>query len=537
MADTDAGGVTLILDPAARPPACPDEGTKWFRTHPLEGGSLLLNEEEDYFRDPLEYYLSCLDLLRDRGAAFLTWHDVLDDNVPDGLAVIVQFDVDGGPKAFRRIADALVDRGIRATAMVHREAHDWYAYRVEDLDIEWLQGLQAQGWAVGYHNNSIGNVQRRDRVGDYSPSVLAEATARFAADVQTLREWFDLRTFTHHGGNSLNKLTPVPDDAPVCVDRRPNPEVWEQIAGAFSDGGFLARPTSLRDRCEGLGDGLHFFRNHPVKYGNYKAPFDLPPIDPGEAPPSPSQDLGAMGAASAALSAEWLDARATHRVGERLSEATHHRLLTDRLVPFESFSEPATRFRARRRRTHRQRYPWAPGDPHVYWWRLLATFGAAARDVLNVGALPPASRDETTTFLRHDAVVTELDIDEERQPDVVGSITDLPTDLRHGFDLVLLFGLPSVSDPAAAITGCMEATRLGGRVVLGFAAHTHPFLGGRWFPDTRPIWRRDGRMIDDPSLRTKLWSFDSTSVDQLLDAIPGTTVECWGHYWWAVVQR
>ncbi len=63
MADTDAGGVTLILDPTARPPACPAHDAVWFRTHPLEGGSLLLNEEEAYFRDPFAYYLSCIDLL------------------------------------------------------------------------------------------------------------------------------------------------------------------------------------------------------------------------------------------------------------------------------------------------------------------------------------------------------------------------------------------------------------------------------------------------------------------------------------------
>lgn len=531
MADTDALGTTIITDPTAWPPAH-SPGQRWFRTHVAEGGSLLLNEQPEYYADPFGYYLSCVEALRDKGAAFITWHDVLDQEIPDGLAIILQFDVDGGPRSFVRLADRLRDVGVRATAMVHRRARDWYRYDLEDLDVSWLQGLENDGWAIGYHNNSIGNVQGLEGMGNYSPAVLEAAAESFANDVAFLRGHFDLRTFTHHGGNHLNRLTPVPADAPVCVDRGPNPSLWEHIDSSFSDGGFVSRPTTLQQRCRAHETGLHFFRNHPVKYANYQPPFDLPPLDPSEAPPSPDQDLEAMRRESAAVSTRWLQARLEHRLADRLTEDTPTKPLTDRLVDHEALEPHLATFMARRKPQVRRQYPWPPGDPRAYWWRLLATFGTSARRVLNVGALPADRRDETTAFLRPDAVVTELDIDPGRQPDVLGDIAAPPDELRGRFDLVLLFGLPYVSNPAAALRGCLDVLAPGGTALLGGAGATHPSRGGRWFPDSRPIWRDDLPPIEHPTLRGQLWSFDATSVAQLVDGVDGAVTESWGHYWW-----
>lgn len=119
--------------------------------------------------------------------------------------------------------------------MVHREAHDWYSYNIDDMDISLLKEAKKKGCDIGYHNNSLSNVQRQNRVGNYCPEILAEASKRFEEDVRYLRKYFKIQIFTHHGGNSLNLKIPVPEGLDImCVDKPFNSSLWEKINSGFN---------------------------------------------------------------------------------------------------------------------------------------------------------------------------------------------------------------------------------------------------------------------------------------------------------------
>ncbi len=537
MAECDADGVWTITDPWAYPPSCPrGEPVAWFRTPCYDGSGMLVNESPDYYRDPFGYYLDCIGELRARGADFVTWHDVLDGRCGRGrLEVLLQFDLDAGPRSMARLFPELRARGVRGTIMTHREAHDWYEWRIEDACLDLLLEAVRAGWAVGYHNNALGNVQRLERLGDYGPEALAEAAEGFARDVRTLRGWFDVRAFTHHGGLVLNKRTPVvPGLGIACVDRAFDPRTWERVRSRFSDGGFLARPGPLREHVGRLREGLHFLRNHPVKYGNYREPFDVPPLvleDARTEGASPDRELAGRVERASQLQRVWLRARDAHRMSRRFSHASPEKPLSRHFGPFEEIAATVERFRARRSDTLLREYPWAPGDPRVFWWRMLRAFGPERGEVLNVGALPPAQRDENTEFLRPGVRVIEMDADPSREPDVTGDVVEAPADWDGRFACVLLLGLPYFAEPSRAVTACARLTSEGGCGLFGFAADTHPSRGGLWRPDDRPVWRRELEPLESPGLRSRLWSFGPGNLRELFTSWGRIDVEFFSHYW------
>ncbi|HXK39210.1 MAG TPA: hypothetical protein VJ837_00005, partial [Candidatus Paceibacterota bacterium] len=373
MADRDVKGVWTITDPYAMPPHVPDAiAARWFRTPTYEGAGMLLNESSDYYVDPLGYYLKIIHTLIDQNARFVTWRDVIDGNIRRSrLEVLLQFDVDAGPRSMKKLCRSLLPLDVRASLMIHRQAYDWYDFMIEDFDVAWLQEAEAAGWEVGYHNNSIGNVHRVEAVGDYSESVMTQASTLFKSDIEVLSSRFDIRVFTHHGGNSLNRLTPIPPDiGAVCADRRENPWLWKNIRGAFSDGGFMSRPVPLRERVEGIEEGLYFFRNHPVKYANFDRDFDIPPLleeDAIRLGVVIDDDFRALIAREREKTYRWLDLRETHRLGARLSYASPYKPISARLGEFGLIAQRAKRLRTRRRETFLREYPWIAGDPRVYW--------------------------------------------------------------------------------------------------------------------------------------------------------------------------
>lgn len=544
MSERDLAGVITITDPWAIPPGCPeDQPVRWFRAPCYEGSAgMLLNEEADYYRDPLAYYLSCLQQLQEQGVIFLTWHDLLEGKF--GRAeweALIQFDVDGGPLSMERIYPELHRLGIRANIMIHRQCYDWYTYQIEDLNIEYLQQAERNGWTIGYHNNSINNTQRLTRLGDYSPEILQMAAERFEKDVHELRQWFNIRTFTHHGGNVFNKYTPVPDTLDiVCVDRAFNKPLWQSIRSAFSDGGFMSRPCSLRQKINTLTPGLHFFRSHPAKYGNYTPPFDIPPLDIQDAVKAgcePTEILVNQVKQGIEKQSLWLKLRDQHRLTRRLSYASLDKPLSRHFRPFSEIQDLAQKFRSRRRPQFLREYPWLMGDPRVFWWRLLHTYAPAKGEVLNVGALPPEQRDETTEFLSKKTTVLEMDIDPKREPHILGDITDPPSGLEYRFAGVFLFGLPYIHSPGKAIEVCARLTAPGGVGLFGFSADTHPLRGALWRPETRPIWRRDKEPLQNMGLRGNLWSFDQAGLLDLFSPWDEVMIEFFNHYWFAVCHR
>jgi hypothetical protein len=543
MAERDVNGIVTVTDPWAIPPSCPkDEPVRWFHTPCYDGSTMLLNEDPDYYRDPFAYYLDCIDHLKRRGVVFRTWHDLLDGNIGKAdTEVIIQFDMDAGPMSMRRICSEFERMEINANVMVHRTCHDWYNYSIDDLDLEYLKEAERRGWSVGYHNNSIGNVQRLNRLGDYGTEVLKAATERFGRDVLHLRRLFTVRTFTHHGGIVFNKLTPPPENLDiVCVDKAFNKPLWKSIRSSFSDGGFMSRPCTLREKIETLKPGLHFFRNHPVKYANYTPPFDIPPLDVSDAVKAgsePTEQLREWITRELTRQDTWLKLRNEYRMGRRLSYAGTDKPISSGFAPFSELRERAERFRARRREGFLRQYPWLQGDPRVFWWRMLHAYCPKEGELLNVGAMPPDRRDETGDFIAPQMRVLEMDIDPNRKPHILCDVTEAPSELDNRFAGVLLMGLPYIHSPGKAVQACARLTRPGGVGMFGFASDTHPFRGGMWKPRTRPVWRRRCEPLDNIGLKGLLWSFDRDGLEDLFRAWDEVSVEFFSHYWFVFCRK
>lgn len=480
--------------------------------------------------------MDALTGLVDRGAQFLTWHDLLDGAESSELDVILQFDVDGASHSMQRIYAALADLGIRATLMVHRESRSWYAYDVDD-DIEWLRVAQGAGWAVGYHNNAIGNVLGEDRVAEYSDAVLAQAVERFEADLRHLQTRLDpVRTYTHHGGNAINRMLPVSGAKLGIqgVDKADAPLLWSTIRGGFSDGGFRARPTSLRHHCESLKAGRWFFRNHPVKYANFQEPFDRPPIDASEVRrlgTEPSSPMRAWIERERDTGVRWTTGRLRDRTTRRASFASLEKPISARFSRNKAIDDLIRSFRDRRSSTPLRQFPAPEGDPRVFWWRVLDAWAPNQGRILNVGAMPLDRRDETTAFTG-EAEVLELDIDRDRKPHFLADITDNQAlDSLGKFDAVLFFGLGCVGSPSAAVRNILRLLQPSGIALYGFPASTNPTRGALWHRSKRVVWRPSAEPLSDVRLRGNLWSFDEEGVRSLFGDLCDSRWEFFNHVW------
>ncbi len=542
MLEKGIGGTVTLIDPDAEPPGSIGLSTsRWFATPVYEGATPLVNEEPDYYRDPFSYYFDCIDQLVKKGARFLTWHDVLDDRHKRApLEILLQFDVDGGPKSMNRVYRELVKRGIRASLMVHRRGHHWYPYQLDSLDFDWISESERKGWAIGYHNNALSQVLDSDQSNNDN-TLISRATEVFAEDVQKLRQHFTIRTFTHHGGNVYNlKVVPPEKLGIVGVDRASAPSLWESIDTMFSDGGFVSRPSTLFEKVKSLTAGLHFFRNHPFKYGNYIAPIDVPPrfqADLQKVGLKADEETCEWQSRELRKESRWIEQRQEIRSIIRLS---YHRLdkpISSRFTPYCEIEERITVLRERRRESFRKLYPWAEGDPRVFWWRMLDAWAPQSGELLNVGALPPESKDENSYFLSANVTVKDVDIDPGRSPDFQMDICQAPESLNNRFDGVMLFGLPYFESPQEAVDACARLTVNRGIGLFGFVADTHPARGSLFNSQNRHVWRREKEPLTNIGLQGNLWAFDRDGLGHLFHEWAVTRIEFMGHYWFVVAQK
>jgi hypothetical protein len=547
------GGAITLIDPEAEPPGRVGlAGCKWFASPVYEGCTPLVNEEPAYYRDPFVYYFSCIDELLEQGAKFITWHDMLEGKHNQAeLEILLQFDVDGGPRSMRRIFEGLAARGIRATIMLHRRGHCWYPYELEDFGIDWLKQAEKIGWALGYHNNALSQIMADNPVNP-GEAYLATAAKIFRQDVCDLRNYFNIRTFTHHGGNVYNlKVDPPADLNIIGVDRANTPELWKSIRSMFSDGGFVSRPCTLKQKIHTLLSSstssttstthLHFFRNHPFKYGNYISPVDVLPRFVQEFPKAGlnSTDKAMLDLRMQEFDREvkWLEQRQKTRTTQRLA---YHRLdkpISSRFRPYAEIQTKVEELRKRRRASFLRLYPWPEGDPRVFWWRMLEAWAPKSGELINVGALPPNQKDEHDRFLSPDAVVKDVDIDSARSPEFVFDICDAPQSMNARFSGLMLLGLPYFASPNKAVEACERLIQQEGVGLFGFVADTHPAWGSVWHPKTRHLWRKDKEPLDNIGLKANLWAFDQAGVMDLFQSWKECQYEFMGHYWFVVAKR
>ena len=418
ISHVSARSVRTLTDVWALPYNCPsDPGHRtWFPTAGYEGQTTLINEERGYYCDPLEYYANCLDLLIAKGVKFITWHDLIDgwEAEPGQSAALIQFDIDGGPKSIRAVAQLFSEREIPATAMIHCSARHWYEYDLSAGDISFYQGLEEEGWSIGYHNNTLTTLVGRKGLSEYPDDLLEEAWGLFHSDVAELKQQLNIRTFTHHGGNVMNyAMGESKIEGVQCVDNKFSPDLWKGIRSLFSDGGFEVRPMSLRENCDTIPEGVHFFRNHPMKYGNYSLEEpDAEPLGPKIENYENSLELEKQAA--------WMKDRFAGRKDQALSYDSIDKPLSRYFVRSERFDYNVKKYRSRRRESFLLDYPHPDGDPRVFWWKLLYSHAPKTGRLLNVGALPPDQKEEATAFLGENVECMDIDIDAEREPDIVG---------------------------------------------------------------------------------------------------------------------
>ena len=552
MLERSPEGAITLIDPEAEPPARSGLPTaKWFANPVYEGVTPLFNEEPEYYEDPLAYYFACIDQLLSHGAKFITWHDLLDGNhSASQLDILLQFDVDGGPRSMQRIYAGLASRGVRGTIMLHRRGHHWYPYELEDIGIDWIRVAEASGWTVGYHNNALSQVMGDDSIEADAPA-LERAVQIFQRDVTELRQHFNIRTFTHHGGNVYNlKVAPPADLNLTGVDRTYSPDLWKSISSMFSDGGFISRPSTLQGKIQSLINsvgsqhphaGLHFFRNHPFKYGNYSPPVDAIPRFLDDFPKAglPQKDKSALARRKNELEKEarWLHQRQKSRSKHRLSYLRLEKPISSHFKPFSQVESRVVQLRNRRRQTFLRLYPWSEGDPRVFWWRMLEAWAPQSGELLNVGALPPDQKDEHNRFLSPDVLIKDADIDAGRFPDFLFDICKAPASFDNRFAGTMLFGLPYFASPSKAVAACARLTKPGGVGLFGFVADTHPARGSVWHPRNRHLWRKAIEPLTDIGLKANLWAFDQESLSELFQSWNCFKFEIMGHYWFVRAQK
>ena len=518
-----------LMDPSAVPPNYEKVWkAKWFPTYSYEGATPLFNEIPVYYRDPLAYLELALNELKSTGAVFLRWSDdAVREEPSNNLEIVLQFDVDGGPKSMGRILTLASGMGVCGNLMVHRRGHYWYPYEITDASCSWLESAQRSGWEVGYHNNALSRVVGKS-CRPLQSSEVKLAGEMLREDVLRLRQLVPVQVLTHHGGNIPNRRVPIPADLNIsCVDRDYAPQLWKSIDSMFSDGGFTARPQPLLDHVRSLKSGRHFLRLHPFKYGNYEGDPDVPRRD--------SRDE--KNVHFAARERDWLEQRQVVRAGTRTLYPRLNTPISSRFSKSQEETGRVKRLRGRREERFLEEFPYSEGDPRVYWWRMIRAFLNEPGIYLNVGALPSSDKTQGNEFLRDGVVMHDIDLNSERLPTYCGDIVTWSAGNSERFSGTLLFGLPYFSDPFATIRACQQVTIKGGCGLFAFPAETHLTRGGLWNPVSRPVWTPGSNPIPSPSWNTQLWSFDHSSLAHLFGTWSSYRQEFWSHYWFVVAYK
>jgi hypothetical protein len=250
----------------------------------------------EYFLSPWLCYVAFVETLIARGAVFRTMSDVLENGHDDSkITVLLDHHVDHYPLETQVMTGWEHERGVvssvylfnRVEVPFTRQARLW---RVEDLDIEHYQRLERAGFEIGYHQNAVGRVRNLDSVPNYNAKLdkktIEEAKKLYAADVDNLRRYFDIRTMIPHGGGESNaQLVDLPegygDIAWVYNNntrggRVKAPIVWEnyrdssgmspQILGG-SKHRWVVNQDNLMMQAEMMEPGLHHVLVHPGRFG------------------------------------------------------------------------------------------------------------------------------------------------------------------------------------------------------------------------------------------------------------------------------
>ena len=180
--------------------------------------------EPDYFDSPWDYYVRFVEILKKRGAKFITFSEALAGQYdPGAINVLLDHHIDFYVIETEVMCRWEQEHGVRSSVYLFnqfrvqkgsRRRHDW---KITDLNVAFYQQLERDGFEIGYHQNAVGQVLweldeplvlRQPK--SLSPEVIKKAQRIFAHDVDSLSKYFDIRTFIPHGAGQVYRVPSVP---------------------------------------------------------------------------------------------------------------------------------------------------------------------------------------------------------------------------------------------------------------------------------------------------------------------------------------
>lgn len=169
---------------------------------------------------------------------------------PEKIYVLLQHDVDTRPERTERVLELEEHLGIPSNVMIftervnrrHLQATDELLFTDYPLDYAFLKRLEKQGFEIAYHSNAHEKA--------HFDMDLAQDIIR--SDVATLREHFDVRFFSAHGGTvgpngRNNRDVPLPPDLAGWL-RWVHNGASPYFTKSYSDGGINSPKRDPADR-------------------------------------------------------------------------------------------------------------------------------------------------------------------------------------------------------------------------------------------------------------------------------------------------
>jgi hypothetical protein len=176
----------------------------------------------EYFESPWAYFVRFIEILKSRGARFITFSQAYAHEFdPNEINIILDHHIDYYPIETEIMAGWERDAGIVSSIFLfnvfdYDDTPQRRLWTVDDLNVPFYQALERSGFEIGYHQNAVGLCARGESRRSYRktlPADLAErARAVFARDVDSLRRHFNIRSFIPHGAGEGNaRLLELPD--------------------------------------------------------------------------------------------------------------------------------------------------------------------------------------------------------------------------------------------------------------------------------------------------------------------------------------
>lgn len=217
-----------------------------------------------YLDSPWAYYVTFIQIAKDRGARFITMSDALADQYdPRQINIVLDHHIDFYPLETEIMCRWEYENDVISSIYLFNRYERTHSiqkkiWRVEDLNVEFYQQLEKTGFEIGYHQNAVGTAYHRLQGGlkqsdprQLDREVVNLAQRIFAEDVTNLRRYFNVRTFIPHGAaEGNNQLVEIPKG-------------FERLTWVYNNarkGGRQAAPIKWRNFSDSSG-----IRPYPIR--------------------------------------------------------------------------------------------------------------------------------------------------------------------------------------------------------------------------------------------------------------------------------